>query len=306
MKSAELKHPLRTGLPLAGILVLLGMLGPSACADPSTHIEKQFTVIVPVANMYSQPTEDSDVVSQALYGTNVTLIEEKPGWAYIRTPDEYPGWVPLTAVRRIRAGERPYASSGRVAQVESTLANLYREKDVTSYAPLLTVPYETQLEIISEAKSGERWLEVRLADGRTAYVQAGDVIFDPKPLSIEDAIALAKRFLGVTYTWGGRSSLGYDCSGFTQMLMRRRGVLMPRDADDQAAWTGLVPVKREKLKPGDLLYFGSSLEKITHTGMYIGNGEFIHDTTNTRPMVQISRLDDQPWTRLLVAGRRPK
>jgi cell wall-associated NlpC family hydrolase len=60
------------------------------------------------------------------------------------------------------------------------------------------------------------------------------------------------------------------------------------------------------LKAGDLLYFGSSPDKITHTGMYIGNGEFIHDTTHDHPMVQISRLDDQPWTKLLVACRRAK
>jgi cell wall-associated NlpC family hydrolase len=48
------------------------------------------------------------------------------------------------------------------------------------------------------------------------------------------------------------------------------------------------------------------LTKVTHTGMYIGNGEFIHDTTHERPMVQISRLNDEPWTKLLVAARRVK
>ena len=81
---------------------------------------------------------------------------------------------------------------------------------------------------------------------------------------------------------------------------------MPRDADVQAAWKGLSPVDRSNLKAGDLLYFGSSPKKITHTGMYIGNGEFIHDTTHEHPMVQISKLDDQPWTKLLVACRRAK
>jgi cell wall-associated NlpC family hydrolase len=88
--------------------------------------------------------------------------------------------------------------------------------------------------------------------------------------------------------------------------MREHGVLMPRDADVQAAWSGVVAVDRKELKPGDLLFFGASVNKITHTGMYIGGGEFIHDTTHDHPMVQISRLDDQPWTRLLVASRRPK
>jgi cell wall-associated NlpC family hydrolase len=67
-----------------------------------------------------------------------------------------------------------------------------------------------------------------------------------------------------------------------------------------------VPVERKDLRPGDLLFFGASLAKITHTGMYIGNGEFIHDTSDTHPGVQISKLDDMPWTKLLVAVRRVK
>ncbi len=105
---------------------------------------------------------------------------------------------------------------------------------------------------------------------------------------------MAHKFLGITYTWGGVSSFGFDCSGFTQMLERQRGIEMPRDADLQAAWSGVIPVEREDLQPGDLLFFGASAAKITHTGMYLGNGEFIHDTTHDHPGVQISRLDDSP------------
>jgi len=81
---------------------------------------------------------------------------------------------------------------------------------------------------------------------------------------------------------------------------------MPRDASVQAAWTGAGPVERKDLKPGDLLFFGSSASHVTHTGMYLGNGEFIHDTVHDHPGVQISRLDETPWTQLLVAARRVK
>ena len=90
------------------------------------------------------------------------------------------------------------------------------------------------------------------------------------------------------------------------MLVRQRGIIMPRDADIQAAWSGVIPIDRKNLQPGDLLFFGGSASKITHTGMYLGNGEFIHDTTHGHPGVQISRLDDAPWTTLLVAARRVK
>jgi cell wall-associated NlpC family hydrolase len=90
------------------------------------------------------------------------------------------------------------------------------------------------------------------------------------------------------------------------MLVRVRGINMPRDADQQAAWTGAIAVDRKDLQPGDLLFFGAARDKITHTGMYIGDGQFIHDTTNGHPVIQISRLDDQPWIQLLVASRRVK
>src|SRR5947209_6761282 len=93
-------------------------------------------VLQPVANMYSKATDDSDVVSQAIYGTNVGVIEQKDGWAHIRTPDEYTGWTPLAALRTGAS----YATEGTVAEVTSLFAHVYREQDVTKHAPLLTVP----------------------------------------------------------------------------------------------------------------------------------------------------------------------
>jgi cell wall-associated NlpC family hydrolase len=190
--------------------------------------------------------------------------------------------------------------------VSSLFAHVYRDADVTRHQPLVTVPFETRLEVAAEPAGNDRWLEVRLPDDRSGWVQRGDVAFDAKPLSIDETIALAKRFLGLPYTWGGTSSFGYDCSGFMQMLCRRRGILMPRDAGPQARWSGVVLVERTALRPGDLLYFGRSAEKITHTGMYIGDGRLIHATTHQHPVVQISDLAEAHWTELLVACRRPR
>jgi hypothetical protein len=257
-------------------------------------------VLRPVANMYSKPTEDADVVSQAIYGSNVTLLEQREGWAHIRTADDYTGWTPLSLLRSGPA----YASTDGAAQVVSLFAHVYREASVTTHAPLLTVPFETRLEAVSKPSPEDRWLQVRLPDDRAGWIQTGDVAFHMKMLSIPEMLALARRFLGVPYTWGGTSSFGYDCSGFAQMLERRRGVLMPRDAQPQAEWTGLAPVKREDLQPGDLLYFGSSDKRITHTGVYLGDGKFIDATTFETPMVRIDDLADPHWSRILVAMRR--
>jgi hypothetical protein len=254
--------------------------------------------------MYSAASADADVVSQALYGAGVLALEKKSGWIHIRTGDDYTGWVSEADITPLQGS---YAPDGKAVRVMQLSANLYHEPSVTRHAPVLNLPWEARLELVpgSVDKDG-RWVKVKLVTGQMAYIEQGNVSADLTPLTIDQIIQLARRFLGITYTWGGVSSYGFDCSGFTQMLVRQRGLIMPRDAGVQASWSGVVPVERKDLQPGDLLFFGASLAKITHTGMYIGNGEFIHDTTNTHPGVQISKLDDMPWTKLLVAARRVK
>ncbi len=301
--------------PRSVLLALL--LAHAAFAVTNTQV-----VVVPVTNMYSHPSDKSDVVSQAIYGSNVKLLVARGEWSRIQTDDRYMGWVPSRHLRIILSGPG-YATSGAVVQVDSLFANVYNEPDATRHKPVVTVPFGARLESVAEKsdaanktaenkatakqdQSHEGWIEVYLPDRRNAWIQAGDVVGDPKPMSIPESMELGKRFLGLPYLWGGRSSFGFDCSGFTQMLVRARGINMPRDADQQAAWSGVVPVERNDLQPGDLLFFGASAKRITHTGMYIGDGQFIQDTTNGRPVVKISRLDDDPWTRLLVACRRIK
>jgi cell wall-associated NlpC family hydrolase len=257
-------------------------------------------VVEPVANMYSKPSLDADVVSQAIYGHNVVEMEGTNGWLRIRTADDYAGWVPLAS---LRPGPR-YADAGRVAEVRSLFAHIYREPDATKHAPLLTVPFEARLEVVAEPNENSKWASVRLPDDRSAWVQTGDIAFDARPLTVPQLLGFSRRFLGLPYTWGGTSTFGYDCSGFMQMLARQRGISLPRDAQPQADWSGLQAVGRKDLKPGDLLYFGASAKHITHTGLYLGGGKFIDATTYETPVVRVDELADPHWAALLVAIRR--
>jgi len=263
-------------------------------------------VVDPVVNMLSRPSLEADVVSQARLASTVTVVRRQGEWIEIRTPDDYPGWVHAGAIRTLAEGET-YGESGKTLTTISLSTHVYPVPSVTRRAPMLTVPFETRLEVIEERpEDNGRWIGVRLPDGRTAWLQRGDVEFETPVAGIPELIELSKRFLGLPYTWGGTSSFGYDCSGFTQMLCRRGGLQIPRDAQPQADWSGMTKVERADLQPGDLLYFGSADKKITHTGFYLGNGEFIHSTTHQRPVLQISRLDQEHWAKLLVAARRWK
>jgi gamma-D-glutamyl-L-lysine dipeptidyl-peptidase len=272
--------------------------------------EMRFVVSVPVANMFSKPSADVDVVSQAIFSMNVEQIGIQPGWIKIRTPlDGYTGWVSRADLVELH-GEAGYATTGEISEVEELRSNLYREPDVTTHAPVMTLPFEARLKVLQE-KPGGRWLKVELPDRRQAWVQQGDVALSMNGgadlaahMTIRQMVEFSHRFLGLPYTWGGTSSFGYDCSGFVQMLMRQRGYLIPRDADVQAAWSGFKPVRLSRLRAGDVLFFGSD-GKITHTGMFIGHGKFIQATTHEHPVVQISKLDAY-WRKLLVVERRVK
>jgi hypothetical protein len=284
---------------MRGVALFLLVLTMAVADTPTTPAVIQR----PVTNLFSKPTVDADVVSQAIFGWNVQVLEEQPEWLKIRTPDEYTGWIEASAALK----RDVYAVSGTVAKVKTLFGGLYRESSITKHQPLLTLPFEARLEVLSEPESeNRRWVQVRLPDQREAWIQRGDIGFDQKPMTREEMLMFSRRFLGLPYLWGGVSSFGYDCSGFTQMLFRQTGASMPRDAQPQAEWAGVVPVAKEELQPGDLLYFGSSDKKITHTGLFIGDGQFIHATAHVQPVVQISNLGDPHWADLLVATRRMK
>src|SRR5579871_2525701 len=125
---------------------------------------QEAVVLKPVVNMYGQPDDRAEVVSQAILGTNVAVVDSRANWTRIRTPDDYAGWVASADLRALRAGDQEYAASGKVARIESLFAHLYSEPDVTKQRPLLTVPFETRLEVSAEPADNPRWLEVRLPD----------------------------------------------------------------------------------------------------------------------------------------------
>lgn len=272
---------------------------------------KSGVIIRSVENMYSQPSAQVDVVSQALLGTTVKILksqkdETQNDWYYIETPDTYHGWIDGRAVRIYKPGEKPYAAEGQVIEITSLFAYIYSNPDVTKQKPILMAPISTVLEL---GKYEERWGEVTLPCGRKAYIQIGDGQIKQAPfqrprLNPEQMVALAKRFLGLPYFWGGTSPLGLDCSGFVQLIYRLSGIEILRDADIQFSQSGLIEVPKGQEKAGDLVFFGS--KRITHVGMMISDKEFIHATTHEKPVVQISNLYDDYWQKLYQGCRRPK
>lgn len=116
-------------------------------------------------------------------------------------------------------------------------------------------------------------------------------------------VASAMDLVGSKYRWGGLSSRGgFDCSGFVKIVFSKQGINLPRTSREQA-YVG-IPVKGSDLKPGDLVFFHTSRRsRITHVGIYAGNGKFIH-AANERKGVRVDSLQQAYYRSHLVTARR--
>lgn len=249
----------------------------------------------PVVEMREEPTKTSKMASQALYGEKVDIQEEQSDWAKIQTPDGYIGWVKKNVFYQTENPSVPKPDA-LFAKVNRLAVHVYDVQD-TEWGPITTLPFETKLEVLDQlGDPNGRWLQVKLVDGTSAYIQRGDIVLNSQLLSKDELGPFSLRFLGLPYTYGGRSSFGYDCSGFVQMLYRQMGISIPRDSKNQVQWEGFREIAIDELQPGDLIFFGREYPKINHVGMYLGQGKFIHaNVLDNKPYITISKLSEPSW-----------
>lgn len=120
-----------------------------------------------------------------------------------------------------------------------------------------------------------------------------------------DLVLSAMNFLGVPYKRGGNSvSNGFDCSGFTRHIFEMSvGLVLPRRADEQAKMSSLVPIRKEDLKPGDLVFFNTMRQTFSHVGIYVGEGKFIH-SPRVGGAVRVEDMREAYWAKRFTGARR--
>jgi cell wall-associated NlpC family hydrolase len=220
----------------------------------------------------------------------------------VTTPDAYRGWIEASATRRLKFREPRYASKGRIALVTSNVAIIYLEP-FSEPRERITVTVDTRLELLSEQSHR---FKVRLPDGRLGWVRKEDVTvrtadFSYPATTRKKTVEVGKRFLGVPYLWGGTTPLGFDCSGLVQLVCKMNGINLPRDADMQ--FMVGKPIEIKDLQPADLVFFSNANSGITHVGMFVGDGEFIHASGKANG-VTITSLSDPYYQSILVGARR--
>lgn len=113
-------------------------------------------------------------------------------------------------------------------------------------------------------------------------------------------IATAKKYIGVPYLWGGTTPNGFDCSGYVQYVFNIHGIKLPRTSSQQYA-AGYA-VSKSNLQPGDLVFFNTSGSGVSHLGIYLGNGQFIHASTSKG--VIIADMSISYWSSRYIGARR--
>ncbi|MDO8684595.1 MAG: C40 family peptidase [Armatimonadota bacterium] len=259
--------------------------------------------------MHASSDRSSEQVSQAVLGQVAAILDKSDGWLHIKTPDGYTGWVEVRwTIEDIRG--RSYGSSGIIAKVANLFVDILDWPDPA--AEIITkAVIGTELEV---ADTPDDWVIVRLPDGkpgaiRRYAVELTDRAVWPLPLDPTgfEIVMTAKRFIGVPYLWCGVTAFGLDCSGFVQLVHKLNGVQLPRDAYMQADDDRFGAISGESLMPGDLVFFGVSnvsqpRREITHTGIALGNGKFIHSSGGAG--VMISELSEPRYAAIFKKAKR--
>ncbi len=273
--------------------------------DASVGEKKWALASSSVSNLHAKPDHTSELVSQALMGTPMKVLDSSGTWYRVQTPDYYIGWIDSGGIKRFTPTEMDrWKKSDRY--LFNQLSGIIYDNPNLRGGTISDLVLGDLFEVESATRKS---LKIKTPDGRTGYVSRDECItfkdwINPVP-KIESVLELAMQMKGFPYLWGGSSDKAMDCSGLVKLSWYSQGVILARDASQQAQYGESVDFSNlNNLQPGDLLFFGASLQKITHVGIYIGNGNFIH--ASGRVAIGSIISDDPKYNpkRNLVAARR--
>jgi hypothetical protein len=249
-----------------------------------------------VLPMRREPQEQSEMVSQLLFGETYCVEEIREKWLRITASyDHYPGWIDRKLFREI--SRHDYAQ--QISYPPLVLASKIAELQLPDSSAFL-IPAGSNLPGYDPSTQSIEVADVKLI--------VRPVIADIVPATPMQIIQTALGFLNSPYLWGGRSIFGFDCSGFVQVVYKIHGYSLPRDTSLQAE-SGIEVRNIYEARSGDLAFFVNETGNINHVGIIISHEEIIHCSG----WVRIDRLDPKGIinretgirTHLLTSLRRP-
>ncbi|MEQ9097607.1 MAG: C40 family peptidase [Imperialibacter sp.] len=259
---------------------------------PSAALEGKIYGLVnnSVANIRSDPRHSGELATQALLGTPLNVLKQSGEWYLVQTPDKYISWVDHGGLVVLdKAGFETW--KGREKIIYTRIAGFSYTADSDTAQPVSDLVMGCVLELVSEGKD---FYQVKYPDGREAFVNKKEAkpvdswLAQANPTG-DNLTHIAFQLMGAPYLWGGTSSKGMDCSGFTKTVYFMNGLVIPRDASQQVHAGQPVDSEQpfDQLEVGDLLFFGTPAtsdkkERVVHVGMWIGDKKFIHASGQVR------------------------
>ena len=212
--------------------------------------------------MRSDKKDSAEMVNQLVFGEAIEIIDKDANWIYIKSSyDGYEGWIDEKQINYL--SQKEYSNW---IENSSFLFSSHQQ---------ISTPFGKQT-LYSGSFVGKMTSEFSIGNQLYRLTKKNQ----PKPL-----ITFAKQFLNTSYLWGGKSSAGIDCSGFTQLVFRSHKIFIPRDASQQIHLGREVPFKEKK--EGDLAFFTNPTGKVIHVGLILKNSHIIHASGR----VKIDKID---------------
>ncbi|HNW50623.1 MAG TPA: C40 family peptidase [Prolixibacteraceae bacterium] len=220
----------------------------------------------------TEPAEKSEMCTQILLGEHFTILEEEKKWCKIKLfHDGYEGWIDRKMVTPITQREFNFLSQ-KPQPVSSDIFNIVQQ--MNHYRNFLIVSGST----LPHYKPKSSTFKI----ANVEYKIEGNSVNDYKTNDIRNKIInAALKYFNAPYLWGGRTPLGIDCSGLTQIVYKIAGIPIPRDAAQQATLGNHFSFVEEAL-PGDLAFFDNELGEIIHVGIIWDKNKIIHSSGKVR------------------------
>ena len=226
-----------------------------------------------VAPIYNNSTFSSEIINQALFWEELVCIDVKENWHKVKQRDGYIGWVhSFYIVNSCLYDKSPFLKETNAWYFVAEKFTDITLKDKNS----MSISFGSLIPCVFI----ENQFKVLMPNGDYGAINENSLVKMNSSLTFAEIISLAKCLLNIPYLWGGRSSFGFDCSGFVQLLLSFLKVDFPRDTKDQIKFKDMFVVNNN-FKLGDIVFFSKN-NILNHVGIFIDDNEFIHSSGYVR------------------------
>ncbi len=246
-------------------------------------------VKIPVASLRTGPGHAREMATQAVMGTPLRILEATGEWYRVQTPDGYIAYIPSSSVEiRDNAGMNTWRNQPRLVVTSLKEADVCStEKSVSGRDGIVARLVNGSI-VNGSLKGKSKMVEVTLPDGRSGWIDRNAVSsidgWAAQAFDVDRILDTAYSMMGAPYLWGGTSTKAPDCSGLVKVSYFSNGIILMRDASQQAK-TGknMPPEDWRSLRAGDLLFFGNPVTgRVTHVAIYDRDGRYIHSSGQVR------------------------